>query len=59
MTFTAAVAEYAFEAAVYEQPTATSTAYIEESPCVIIPAVDLRAALNAPWHPRTMHAWMT
>jgi hypothetical protein len=60
MTFTTNSQEPAAAAFTYQAPENTrASVHVEESPCIVMPAIDLRRALYAPWRPRTMQAWLT
>ena len=60
MTFTAHSHEVAADAVIYQAPDSSKPViHIEESPCIVMPAVDLRRAMHVTWRPRTMQDWLT
>ena len=60
MTFTAHSHESTAETVVYQAPDSTKpTIHIQESPCIVMPAIDLRRATHVAWRPRTMQDWLT
>lgn len=60
MTFTAHSHEAAADAVTYQAPESTRPAiHIEESPCIVMPAIDLYRATHVAWRPRTMQDWLT
>ncbi len=60
MTFTAHSHESAVDAMTYTAPdSGKTTVHVEESPCIVMPAIDLRRATHVAWCPRTMQDWLT